>query len=102
MAASYGFETAGIDLGPVYVNGVFTEDSVPHKGMDRIDHLCNNKSNLHRFGFRLLESKMFQPKRSTSVHGTPKVIISNNVTNLIGADLQAFMAGTTWKFNIDN
>ena len=41
-------------------------------------------------------------KRLTAVHGTPKVMISDNGTNFICEEVQTYMAnkGTLWKFNV--
>ena len=105
VAANYAFETAGIDyLGPVYVKDVFAEDNVLHKAWIGLTTCATTRAIYLDLVSDCSSQKCINLlKRLTAVHGTPKVIISDNGTKFIAADLQAFVAnkGTTWKFNIE-
>ena len=105
VAASHSFETAGIDyLGPVYVKDVFAKDNILHKAWIGLTTCATTRAIYLDLVSDCSSSKCINLlKRLTAVHGTPKVMISDNGTNFISADLQTFMAnkGTTWKFNIE-
>lgn len=104
VSANHSFETAGIDyLGPVYVKDVFSKDSKMHKAWIGLTTCATTRAiYLDLVSDCSGSSCVNLLKRLTAVHGTPKVMISDNGTNFICEEVQSYMAnkGTLWKFNI--
>ncbi|MEO0686033.1 MAG: hypothetical protein AAFY76_13585, partial [Cyanobacteria bacterium J06649_11] len=58
VAASYGFETAGIDyLGPVYVKDVFAEDNFLHKAWIGLTTCATTRAIYLDLGFPIAQVK---------------------------------------------